>query len=99
MEAQRFVREVHISADLIETVNAMVRHTRPVQSQIKFVKDWVRWGAGPRAGQAMILTAKAQRAASWKFFSYTGRHQKGSFPCFAPSDSHEFQSRGGRCYT
>jgi MoxR-like ATPase len=59
LEAQRFVREVHISGDLIESVNAIVRHTRPVQSQIKFVKDWVRWGAGPRAGQAMILTAKA----------------------------------------
>jgi MoxR-like ATPase len=24
------------------------------------VKEWVRWGAGPRAGQAMILTAKAR---------------------------------------
>jgi MoxR-like ATPase len=24
------------------------------------VKEWVRWGAGPRAGQALILTAKAR---------------------------------------
>jgi MoxR-like ATPase len=60
LEAQTFVREVHISDDLIEIVNTVVRSTRPVQSEIKFVKDWVRWGAGPRAGQAMILTAKAR---------------------------------------
>ena len=29
-------------------------------TDVKFVKDFVRWGAGPRAGQAMILTAKAR---------------------------------------
>jgi MoxR-like ATPase len=60
LEAQRFVREVHISGDLIEMVSHIVRNTRPAQSEIKFVKEWVRWGAGPRAGQAMILTAKAR---------------------------------------
>jgi MoxR-like ATPase len=60
LEAQRLVREVHISSDLIDLVNIIVRNTRPRQSELKFVKDWVRWGAGPRAGQAMILTAKAR---------------------------------------
>lgn len=60
LEAQKMVREVHISADLIEMVSRMVRATRPIQSEVPFVKEWVRWGAGPRAGQAMILTAKAR---------------------------------------
>jgi MoxR-like ATPase len=60
LEAQRFVREVHISSDLIEMVSLIVRSTRPAQTESKFVKEWVRWGAGPRAGQAMILTAKAR---------------------------------------
>jgi MoxR-like ATPase len=59
-DAQRLVREVHINSDLIDIVNTIVRNTRPDQSDIKVVKDWVRWGAGPRAGQAMILTAKAR---------------------------------------
>jgi MoxR-like ATPase len=59
-EAQRLVREVHINADLIDMVSTMVRATRPGESDVKFVKEWVRWGAGPRAGQAMILTAKAR---------------------------------------
>lgn len=60
LEAQKLVREVHISSDLIEMVSRIVRATRPTQSEVSFVKEWVRWGAGPRAGQAMILTAKAR---------------------------------------
>lgn len=60
LEAQKMVREVHISSDLIEMVSRIVRATRPTQSEVPFVKEWVRWGAGPRAGQAMILTAKAR---------------------------------------
>jgi MoxR-like ATPase len=60
LEAQKLVREVHINSDLVELVSRIVRSTRPTQTENKFVKDWVRWGAGPRAGQAMILTAKAR---------------------------------------
>lgn len=60
LEAQKLVREVHISSDLIEMVSRIVRATRPTQSEVSFVQEWVRWGAGPRAGQAMILTAKAR---------------------------------------
>ena len=60
LEAQSLVREVHINSDLVETVSRIVRATRPADSELAFVKEWVRWGAGPRAGQAMILTAKAR---------------------------------------
>src|SRR6478735_2907385 len=55
LEAQKLVREIHINSDLIELVSRIVRATRPSETDNKFVKDWVRWGAGPRAGQAMIL--------------------------------------------
>ncbi len=57
---QRLVREVPISKDLISSVSTMIRATRPETSDNPFVKEWVNWGAGPRAGQAMILTAKAR---------------------------------------
>lgn len=60
LEAQKLVREVHINDDLIDLVKRLVRATRPNQNENKFVDEWVRWGAGPRAGQAMILTAKAR---------------------------------------
>src|SRR3954468_19049419 len=60
LEAQTLVREVHINDDLIDLVSRIVRATRADHSDVKFVNEWVRWGAGPRAGQAMILTAKAR---------------------------------------
>jgi MoxR-like ATPase len=66
-EAQKLVREIHISPDLIEMVSRLVRGTRADLSEVKFVKEWVRWGAGPRAGQAMILTAKARALLKGRF--------------------------------
>lgn len=56
---QQLVREVSISDALISFVSDIIRATRPETTTDAFVKDWVDWGAGPRAGQAMILTAKA----------------------------------------
>jgi MoxR-like ATPase len=66
-EAQKLVREVHINSDLIGMVSDIVRATRPNQTDNKVVKDSVRWGAGPRAGQAMILTAKARALFKGRF--------------------------------
>jgi MoxR-like ATPase len=57
---QNLVREVNISEELIVYVSDLIRATRPDTSTINYVKEWVRWGAGPRAGQALILTAKAR---------------------------------------
>ncbi len=59
-ELQALTREVNISDDLISYVSELIRATRPDTSTVNFVKEWVRWGAGPRAGQALILTAKAR---------------------------------------
>lgn len=67
LEAQKLVREVHINTDLIALVSDLVRSTRPNQTDIQLVNDWVRWGAGPRAGQAMILTAKARALLNGRF--------------------------------
>jgi len=57
---QALVREVNISDELIAYVSNLIRATRPDTTTINYVKEWVRWGAGPRAGQALILTAKAR---------------------------------------
>lgn len=67
LTAQALVREVAISDELIDYVNRLVRATRPAETAIAYVKDWVRWGAGPRAGQAMILTAKARALLNSRF--------------------------------
>jgi len=57
---QQLVREVPMSDELVGYVSRLVRITRPETSTSTYVKDWVGWGAGPRAGQALILTAKAR---------------------------------------
>lgn len=58
-QLQQLVREVSIDADLVAWVSRLVRNTRPDTTTVDYVRGWVRWGAGPRAGQALILTAKA----------------------------------------
>lgn len=67
--AQRVTREVSIQDDLIGYANRLVRATRPLENEnaISAVKQWVRWGAGPRAGQALILTAKARALVHGRF--------------------------------
>lgn len=66
-QLQQLVREVSISPDLIAWVNQLVRHTRPESTTVPFVQEYVRWGAGPRAGQALILTAKARALLQGRF--------------------------------
>ncbi|WP_237488240.1 AAA family ATPase [Hufsiella ginkgonis] len=59
-QLQKLVREVSINDDLVHYVSGIIRATRPDTTAVPYVKEWVRWGAGPRAGQALILTAKAR---------------------------------------
>jgi MoxR-like ATPase len=57
---QQMVRQVHIADELVQWVAELIRATRPDTTTVDYIKEWVRWGAGPRAGQALILTAKAR---------------------------------------
>ncbi|SDK45537.1 AAA family ATPase [Microbulbifer yueqingensis] len=60
-EMQRLVREVHVSDDLYGYVARLVRATRPRPANGDSpLAQWVQWGAGPRAGQALVLAAKAR---------------------------------------
>ncbi|MDB5002594.1 MAG: family ATPase [Mucilaginibacter sp.] len=59
-QAQALVRQVNINEDLVRYVSQIIRSTRPDTTTVPYIKEWVRWGAGPRAGQALILTAKAR---------------------------------------
>ena len=64
---QKLTRQVHIDDSLIVEVNNLVRNTRPQNSNSDFVKKWCEWGAGPRAGQALILCAKARAVIKGRF--------------------------------
>lgn len=57
---QRLARDVVIGDNLLQWVVRLVRMTRPESEAPKAVRDYVRWGAGPRAGQSLVLAAKAR---------------------------------------
>jgi MoxR-like ATPase len=80
IQLQKLVRDVPISDELIGYVNRIVRATRPEATNNSYVKDWVSWGAGPRAGQAMILTAKARALQAGRFSVTLEDVKKVAFP-------------------
>ncbi|RSK42730.1 AAA family ATPase [Hymenobacter perfusus] len=66
-QLQLLTRQVSISAELMGLVNRLVRATRPATSEVPFIREYGRWGAGPRAGQALILCAKARALLHGRF--------------------------------
>ncbi len=61
IELQRLVRRVPVPRHVVEYAVRLVRTTRPGSDGIPtFIKDWVSWGAGPRASQYLILGAKTR---------------------------------------
>jgi len=59
-EIQQLIWSIPVAAHLVKYVAELVRATRPKDSlSPAFVKEMVDWGAGPRAGQYLILGAKA----------------------------------------
>lgn len=81
IELQSLVRQVTINEDLIQFVSDIIRSTRPEEGRLPFVKEWVRWGAGPRAGQALILTAKARALSQGRFSVLIEDIRAMAFPC------------------
>ncbi len=61
IELQNLVREVAVSSDMISYAVRIVNSTRP-NSEIapEFIRENIKWGAGSRASQALIMTAKAR---------------------------------------
>ena len=58
--ARQLVRNLPAASNVVDYALRVVRATRPVDASCPAsVKEWVRFGAGPRAGQALLLGAKA----------------------------------------
>ncbi len=58
---QKLVRRVPVSDHLVEYAVNLVRATRPNETDAAdYIKNWVNWGAGPRASQYLILAAKTK---------------------------------------
>jgi len=65
---QNLIRRVPVSDRLVNYAVELVRKTRPLYPQSpQYVKDWITWGAGPRASQYLILGAKARAVLEGRF--------------------------------
>lgn len=65
---QDLVRRVPVADNVVRFAVELVERTRPQSpTALPFVKNWIRWGAGPRASQYLILGAKTRAILS-------GRH-------------------------
>ena len=65
---QKLVRRVPVAENVISFAVNFVNKTRPNNPEAPiFIKEWLRWGAGPRASQYLILAAKAKAVCDGRF--------------------------------
>ena len=61
MDLQHAARELPAADEVLQYAASLARATRPdTPAASEMVRRYVRWGAGPRAGQALVLGAKAR---------------------------------------
>lgn len=65
---QQLIRRIPVTDNVIEYAVTLVSKTRPDNVLANdFIKNYIDWGAGPRASQNLILAAKAHAAFNGKF--------------------------------
>ncbi|RIV34235.1 MoxR family ATPase [Flagellimonas lutimaris] len=68
IEVQHLVRRIPVPDNVVDYAVRLVNRTRPDQEGASdYVKNYIDWGAGPRASQNLILAAKAHAAIHGKF--------------------------------
>jgi MoxR-like ATPase len=61
LQFQELVRRVPVASNVVNFAVKLVRMTRPNFNHApKFIRDYISWGAGPRASQFLILAAKTR---------------------------------------
>ena len=65
LQLQQLARGVLVSDELLGYINRIVRATRDRAQPA--IGRWIRWGAGPRAGQSLVLAAKARALLAGRF--------------------------------
>ncbi|MEE3245811.1 MAG: MoxR family ATPase [Bacteroidota bacterium] len=65
---QQLIRRIPVADNVVEYAVALVGKTRPDSTSApQIVKDYIDWGAGPRASQNLILAAKTHAAIQGKY--------------------------------
>ena len=91
---QKLVGSVAVSEYIVKYAARLVRATRPKDASAPaFVREWVDWGAGPRAGQFLIQGAKALAAMEGRFSVAIADVQKIAVPVLRHRISTNFQAQ------
>lgn len=65
---QKLVRRVPVADNVVQFAVKVSNLTRPNESNaLPFIKNWITWGAGPRASQYLILAAKSKAIIEGRF--------------------------------
>lgn len=64
---QNLVRKVPVADNVIEFAVKVASKTRPSNDGTNSVGQWISWGAGPRASQYMVLSAKTRALIQGRF--------------------------------
>ncbi|MCB0464891.1 MAG: MoxR family ATPase [Aequorivita sp.] len=68
IDFQQLIRRIPVADNVVEYAVTLVGKTRPNSSTAtETVKNYIDWGAGPRASQNLILAAKSHAALNGKF--------------------------------
>ena len=68
VEFQNLIRGVPVADNVIQFAVQLVDRTRPSSPDAPaYIKNWIRWGAGPRASQYLILGAKSRAILHGRF--------------------------------
>lgn len=68
IEFQQLIRKIPVADNVVEYAVGLVGKSRPGSSSAtEMVREYIDWGAGPRASQNLILAAKAHAALNGKF--------------------------------
>jgi MoxR-like ATPase len=78
---QELVRKVPVADHVVKYAIRLVRQTRLNQPDTpKFIKDYVSWGAGPRASQTLVLAGKARALLQGRYHVSTDDIRAIAFP-------------------
>ena len=68
LDIQQLIRKIPVADNVVEYAVKLVGKTRPKSAEASdYIKNYVDWGAGPRASQNLILAAKAFAAVKGKY--------------------------------
>ena len=94
LNLQKLVGSVAVSEYVIRYVATLVRATRPKdESAPQFIRELVDWGAGPRAGQFLIMAGKSLAAMDGRFTVAIDDVQKMTIPVLRHRVSTNFQAQ------